>query len=383
MMHIVQWRHQLTNSTPSVLWKNDWWKTAIVASCDRAAVATTNRVRTLHRQRTPSHPTKTTTPRAIWTLESSLAPSVPWNNTSSTAILIIQRWKHAGKMGHHLEKLDEIAHRPEREAAQERRNKKKEKKAAKKTHGGKSNKAGIPVENDDALDDDETVHAMTGLGNKNYIDDDDRYRHDDEDGHDDGNDYNEDGDAEPTLPSPDRIKERMMAIVERFQESLKSIRGAEPTAEMFDDVQVNAYGSMTPLKAVGQVVIVSHTLATIACFDPAVARDVQRAIQLTLELNPQLDEGGMVRVPLPRVSMEVREQTSRQLHKMAEACRQRLRQVRRRAMDVVKKGKDGKMAGISKDDAFATGKEIEQVTEDVMETLKQMVDAKMNSIMAV
>jgi ribosome recycling factor len=52
-------------------------------------------------------------------------------------------------------------------------------------------------------------------------------------------------------------------------------------------------------------------------------------------------------------------------------------------MDVVKKGKDGKLAGISKDDAFANAKAIESVTESVMNTLQGMVDKKMDSIMAV
>jgi ribosome recycling factor len=152
---------------------------------------------------------------------------------------------------------------------------------------------------------------------------------------------------------------------------------------MFDDVQVNAYGSMTPLKAVGQVVIVSNTLAQITCFDPSVAKEVSKAVQLALSLNPQVEEGGDVKVPLPRVSMEVREQTAAQLKKKAESCRQRVRKLRRKAMDVVKKGKDGKLAGISKDDAFATAKEIESVTESVMNTLQGMVDKKMDSIMAV
>ena len=54
-----------------------------------------------------------------------------------------------------------------------------------------------------------------------------------------------------------------------------------------------------------------------------------------------------------------------------------------KAMDMVKKGKDGKIPGVSKDDAFANGKEIESVTESVMQTLQQMVDTKMDAIMAV
>jgi ribosome recycling factor len=281
-----------------------------------------------------------------------------------------RRWKHSAKMGHKLQTLDEMAHRNEREAAEERRKKKKERKDAKKS--GKKHD-----------EHDEPATASTTANNGlEEIDDNDLFLDDDEDYGDDDN-MEGDEDAEPSLPNPEEVKERMMNVVNKFQESLKSIRGAEPTPEMFDDVQVNAYGSMTPLKAVGQVVIASPTLAQISCFDPAIAKDVRKAIQLALELNPQVEEGGMVRVPLPRVSMEVREQTAKQLNKKAESCKQRLRQVRRKAMDVIKKGKDGKLEAISKDDAFASGKEIENITEQVMDKLKAVVDEKMNSIMAV
>jgi ribosome recycling factor len=102
----------------------------------------------------------------------------------------------------------------------------------------------------------------------------------------------------------------MLSLVDRFQESLMSIRGSEPTPECFDNIQVNAYGSMTPLKAVGQVVIASPTLAQITCLEPSAANDFSKAFQLALELNPQVDKGGMVKVWRPRVSMDVRQQSS-------------------------------------------------------------------------
>ena len=277
------------------------------------------------------------------------------NSTSST--LIVKRFKNSSKVGHHLDTLDEMAHRPEREAAQERRKKKKERKQNKKNSPQKATETeALDVQDDD---------------------DDDFLLDFDEDTEEDTEE------AEPSLPDPSLVKEKMMRVVERFEESLKTIRGAEPTAEMFDDLMVNAYGSMTPLKAVGQVVIVSPTLAQITCFDPMIAKSVSKAIQLALELNPQVEEGGGVKVPLPRVSMDVRQQLAKQLKKKAESCRQRIRQVRRKAMDMVKKGKDGKIPGVSKDDAFANGKEIESVTESVMQTLQQMVDTKMDAIMAV
>lgn len=263
------------------------------------------------------------------------------------------------------ETLEELAHEPERKAAMERRKKKKDKAAAKKK-GKKAEEA--PAQSTAIVKDEEEDEYDLEL-ELALLDEED--------------DNNGEEPEEPSLPDEDEVEARMMAYVERFRESLKSIRGAEPTADMFDDIQVSAYGSPTPLKAVGQVVIVSPTLAQITCFDPSVAKDVQQAIQLSLELNPQAEEGGTVNVPLPRVSMEVREQTAKQLKKKAESTKQRLRQVRRKAMDLVKKGKDGKLAGVSKDDAFSSGKEIDSITEAVMGRLQDLVDEKMDSIMAV
>jgi ribosome recycling factor len=276
-----------------------------------------------------------------------------------------KRWKHAsGKIGHEIESLKEMAHRPEREAAQERRKKKKARKAVKKGGGKKQQVA-----------ESETASSTVDDGD----DDDDIYFDDDDD------EEMLDGDGEPTLPDPDVVRSKMDAVIDRFRDSLKSIRGAEPTADMFDDVMVQAYGAATPLNAVAQVVISSPTMAQLTCFDPTVAKDVVKAIQLTLELNPQLEEGGggNIKVTLPRVSMEVREKLAKSVKKRAESCKQRLRGVRRKAMDVVKKGKDGKLPGVSKDDAFASGKDIEAASEAAVKTLNTIVAEKMETIMAV
>jgi ribosome recycling factor len=300
--------------------------------------------------------------------------------TSNTTEHSIRRWKHAGKIGHHMETLEELAHRPERDAAQEKRQKKKDRKATKK----KGKKGAEAVEVADADDDnDYDDHALASGRSSDHYGDGDDYDFAEDDDDDDDDQETTDENQEPSLPDSNQVKQKMMKTVAKFEESLKSIRGAEPSPELFDDIQVNAYGEMTPLKAVGQVVISSATLAHITCFDPSVAKEVQKAIQLALTLNPQTEEGGIVKVPLPRISMETRQQTAKQLQKMAESCRQRIRKVRRKAMDVVKKGKDGKLAGISKDDAFATSKELDSVTDAVVKQIKDLVDAKLESIMAV
>ena len=190
-------------------------------------------------------------------------------------------------------------------------------------------------------------------------------------------------DEAPVLPDPAQVKERMNKVVDRLKESFKAIRGSEPTPEIFDPIMVQAYGERTPLSAVAQVVIVSPTVATITCFDPQVAPDVRNAVQLALELNPQIEDDGVLRVQMPRPNAETRKKTVKQLGKQAESGRQRIRQIRRSALEVVKKGKEGKLEGISKDDAFRVSKEIDAITEDVTHMLNEEVEKKQESVMAV
>lgn len=266
-------------------------------------------------------------------------------------------------MGNHLEVLEEMAHSKEREAAQERRQKKKDRKLKKKTKGKLV-----------AEDSSPGSFAMEGA------------RDDEDDYFEDDDDDNEEDEVE--LPDPKQIHSKMMDAVKTFEESLKSIRGAEPTPELFDDILVDAYGSeSTPLKTVAQVVIASPTMASITCFDPSLVKEVKSSIQLQLGLNPQTDasegDAGVLKVPLPKVSLESRQKTAQQLNKRAENFRLRIRRVRRRYNSIIKQGKDGKLEGISKDDVFRVAKDIDDVTDKAIKNLNEVADAKHAGIMDV
>lgn len=252
-------------------------------------------------------------------------------------------------MGQRLDSLREQAHRGAHEEAKQKRKEKKKKK----------NSAMAEASEDPEFEE--------------LVFDDDGDDEDDEDEEDQG----------PSLPDPDVIKQKMTKVVDRLEESFKSIRGAEPTPELFDPIVVSAYGDKAALATVAQVVIVSPTLAHVTCFDPSLASDVRNAIRDSLELNPQLEEDGLVKVPLPRVSMETRQTIVKQLGKQAEAARGRIRNMRRRAMTKVKLGKDGKLEGISKDDAFRVSKDIDAVAEDVTKKVNDVVQDKEASVMAV
>jgi ribosome recycling factor len=263
-------------------------------------------------------------------------------------------------MGHHLETLEELAHRESHEQAKERRKAKKLQKT------------------NDALEEEEEEEDFP-----------EEVQFEEGDDHFDHGGENE----APSLPDPAEVRERMLNVIDRLVASFKAIRGSEPTPDIFDPIMVQAYGERTPLSAVAQVVITSPTVATITCFDPSVAREVCNAIQVAMEISPQMDnEGGgggggggsgVLRVPLPRPTAESRQKTVKQLGKQAESGRQRIRGIRRAALEVVKKGEKGKLEGISKDEAFRVQKEIEQVSDECVKLLNEAVHQKQESVMAV
>mmetsp|Transcript_9719 Transcript_9719/g.14457 ORF Transcript_9719/g.14457 Transcript_9719/m.14457 type:complete len:387 (-) Transcript_9719:37-1197(-) len=273
--------------------------------------------------------------------------------------------RKAGRMGQHIKNLNEIAHRDEHEKAKAKRNKgKKGKRAA--AGGGGGN------------DDDKPASANY---NNNPTDIPTIQEDETETIFDNGND--EDDDDDLSLPSKDEVKNRMMKVVTAMEDSFRAIRGAETTPELFENVQIKAYGSTTPLSSVAQVIIDSPTRASITCFDPEVTPAVRDGIRDNMpgmNFNPQIEEGVVI-VPIPRVSAETRKAIVKQLGKTAEETRQRIRRIRRGAQDVVKKGKDGKLEGVSEDDAFRAGKDIDAATEESISALNRIVDEKQASVM--
>ena len=294
--------------------------------------------------------------------------------------------RKASKLGHHLETAEDLASRPERIAARNRRKKRKEQKANKKG-GGRHH-----ARDDDKADEDSeereedeqqasSANASTNMATMEEVD-----LQIEQDATETKFDHGSEDDNIPFLPDTDDVRNRMLKVVTATEQSFRAIRGAEPTPELFDSISVRAYGELTPLSSVAQVVIASPNQATLTCYDPETAAAVRDAVRDSgLNFNPRIEEGdgGVVVVPIPKVSMETRKTLARQLGKAAEASRQRVRRIRRAAQDVVKRGKDGKLEGVSKDDAFRVGKDIDAVTEEVVTLLNRKVEEKQNSVMAV
>src|ERR1700733_10957104 len=137
---------------------------------------------------------------------------------------------------------------------------------------------------------------------------------------------------------------RMDGALEALRKEFGGLRTGRAPASLLDPVHVSAYGNDMPLNQVGTVNVPEPRMITVQVWDRGLVGAVEKAIRdAGLGLNPAAD-GSTVRVPIPELSQERRQELSKIAHKYAEHARVAVRNVRRDAMDSLKKmEKDGKI----------------------------------------
>ncbi len=162
-------------------------------------------------------------------------------------------------------------------------------------------------------------------------------------------------------PDIDDIKRRMEGAVSVLDEELGGLRTGRASASLLDRIVVKAYGSEMPLNQVATVSVPEARLLVVNVWDRGNAQAVERAIRESdLGLNPAT-EGQVLRVPIPELSAERREEMVKVAHRYAEQARISVRNVRRDGMEKLKRmEKEGEL---SQDEHHAWGEEIQEMTD--------------------
>jgi len=166
------------------------------------------------------------------------------------------------------------------------------------------------------------------------------------------------------------LKRRMDGALEALRRDFAGLRTGRASVHLLDPVVVKAYGGEMPLNQVGTVNVPEPRMITVQVWDRSLVGAVEKAIRdANLGVNPQAD-GQLVRVPIPELSSERRQELSKLAHKYAEQGRIAVRNVRRDGMETLKKmEKDGK---ISEDDHRRRSEEVQKATD---EHIKKVDDA--------
>jgi ribosome recycling factor len=178
-----------------------------------------------------------------------------------------------------------------------------------------------------------------------------------------------------------QLKTRMDKAVEDFRREMGATRTGRASVRMLDTVTVDYYGSQMPLNQIAQVHAPEPQLITVQPFDPSSLAEIEKAIRTAdLGLNP-MNDGKMIRVPVPPLTEERRKEMVKHLHKILEEHRTAIRNVRRDGNDAIKKAmKDKKIA---EDDEKRALEEIQKLTDDEIRKMEDLSKGKEKEVMEI
>ncbi len=156
------------------------------------------------------------------------------------------------------------------------------------------------------------------------------------------------------------VKQKLSAAGAHFGEELKKLRTGRAHSSMLDGVMVEAYGSSMPIIQVATVTAPEAQLLQITPFDPANLQAIASAIRdnQSLGLNP-VDDGHIVRIQIPPLTAERREQIVKQLHEKLEASLISMRGTRHEALKSAEQLKQART--ITEDDYKSMEKQIDEL----------------------
>jgi ribosome recycling factor len=174
---------------------------------------------------------------------------------------------------------------------------------------------------------------------------------------------------------------RMDGALEALRKEFGGLRTGRASANLLEPVHVSAYGNDMPLNQVGTINVPEPRMITVQVWDRGMVGAVEKAIRdAGLGLNPMAD-GNTVRVPIPELSRERRQELSKIAHKYAEQARVAIRNVRRDGMDFLKKQeKDGK---INEDEHHGLTDQMQKLTDDHVKKVDEALATKEKEILQV
>src|SRR4051812_8582474 len=174
---------------------------------------------------------------------------------------------------------------------------------------------------------------------------------------------------------------RMAQAVEHTQTEFNSVRTGRASAALLDRIQIDYYGTQTPLKNLATINVPEPRMLTIQPFDPSAIKQVERAIQESdLGLTPSND-GKIVRLPIPQLTEERRKELVKLVRHMAEEGRVAVRNVRRDVMrhleELVRNGEVGD------DEERAAEGRVQKLTDEHVHKIDDLLKHKEAEIMEV
>ena len=177
------------------------------------------------------------------------------------------------------------------------------------------------------------------------------------------------------------FEEKMENTLSFFEKELSSVRTSRASVTMLDNIQVDSYGTKTPINQLGNISIPDSYLITIQVWDVNLIKPIESAIlESNLGINPQTD-GQLIRLPIPKLSEERRQELAKVVSQYAENSKVAIRNIRREIMDSIKKNEKDK--NISQDEMKKKSFEVQKITDEYVSKVDLITSTKQTEILKV
>ncbi len=177
------------------------------------------------------------------------------------------------------------------------------------------------------------------------------------------------------------FESKMSSAVLHYEKELNTLRTSRANPSMLDSIFVDAYGSKTPLNQLGNISIQDASTIIIQIWDTSLIKSIENVItESNLGINPQVD-GQIIRLPIPKLSEERRKEIIKVASEIAENSRITIRNIRRDFIETAKNEK--KNSNLSEDDLKRKINEIQKITDNNIDKIDKILEAKKIDILKV
>ena len=175
--------------------------------------------------------------------------------------------------------------------------------------------------------------------------------------------------------------EKMDKTINSLNENYANIRAGRANPHLLDKIKVDYYGAPTPLQGVANVSVPEARIIAIQPWDKSLIKDIEKAILASdIGITPSND-GQIIRLVFPELTEERRKDLSKDIKKKGEEAKVAIRNIRRDAMDAVKKA--GKSNDVSEDETKDLEDQVQKMTDKFIEKIDVMIENKSKEIMTV
>ena len=173
----------------------------------------------------------------------------------------------------------------------------------------------------------------------------------------------------------------MDSSIKFLEKELSKLRTSRANPSILDNIYVDAYGTKSPINQLGSINVPEANIITIQVWDNSLINVVEKAInESSIGINPHVD-GSLIRLPIPKLSEERRQELAKLASKQGEQSKIAIRNNRREFMEKIKK--DEKEKSISQDESKKFHNEIQKITDEYIIKIDKLISIKQEEILKV